>query len=315
MPLELFHPRYWLTWLGIGLLRLSVFLPWQFQMALGNGLGRLLYKALPTRRKISCINLEIAFPELSPQEREKRNRQHFISLGQGLFEAALGWWGSDAKIRKLTHLEGMQHLEKVLEGGRAILLGAHFVSIEMGGRTIAKEMPIHGVYRPHQNKLLDYLVDRQRNKQFGKVIPKNNIRDMIKSIKQGFPVWYATDQNFRQKGSILVPFFGVDAPTNPGTSRLAKMTGAKVLPCMSVRLNSNRDKRKGYLLKIFPPLEDFPSNDLAEDTRRLNQIIEEQIQDYPDQYLWTHKRYKHHQNENNDFYKNYLLNNADSHCQ
>ena len=176
----------------------------------------------------------------------------------------------------------------------------------MGGRIIAQHMPIHGVYRPHQNKLIDYLVDLQRNKQYGKVIPKNNIRDMIKSIKSGFPVWYATDQNYRKKGSILVPFFGVDAPTNPGTSRLARMTNAKIIPCVSVRLNSNSDPRKGYLLRLLPPLEDFPTKDAYQDTKRLNKIIEEQIQDFPSQYLWTHKRYKHYAEEKKDFYKDYL---------
>lgn len=314
MPLELLHPRYWLTWLGMLLLRLSVFLPWQAQMALGGGLGSVLYRLLPSRRKISCINLEIAFPELSPEERESINHQHFVSLGQGLFEAALGWWGSVEKIRKLTHTEGMDYLEKALKEGPVILLGAHFVSIEMGGRMVAQHMPIHGVYRPHQNKLIDYLVDLQRNKQYGKVIPKNNIRDMIKSLKSGFPVWYATDQNYRKKGSLLVPFFNIDAPTNPGTSRLAKMTKAKILPCMSVRLNSASDQRKGYLFRVSPPLDNFPTDDVYADTKRLNEIIEEQIQDFPSQYLWTHKRYKYYATEKKDFYKEYMTNTS-SHCK
>lgn len=305
MPLEFLHPRYWPTWLGILVLRLSVFLSWKIQMALGAGLGTILYKLLPSRRKISCINIEIAFPKLSQKEREKINRQHFISLGQGLFEAGLGWWGSANKIKKLTHTEGMDYLEEALKNSSVILLGAHFVSIEMGGRIVAQHMPIHGVYRPHQNKLIDYLVDLQRNKQYGKVIPKNNIRDMIKSLKNGFPVWYATDQNYRKKGSILVPFFNVESPTNPGTSRLAKMTKAKVLPCISVRLNSPNEKRKGYLFRVLPPLENFPSADVYADTKRLNKIIEEQIQDFPSQYLWTHKRYKHYVFENKDFYKDY----------
>jgi len=308
MPLEFLHPRYWPTWLGILVLRLSVFLPWKSQMALGAGLGAILYKFLPSRRKISCINIEIAFPELSQKERERINRQHFVSLGQGLFEAGLGWWGSANKIKDLTHTEGMEHLEKALKDGSVILLGAHFVSIEMGGRIVAQHMPIHGVYRPHQNKLIDYLVDLQRNKQYGKVIPKNNIRDMIKSLKSGFPVWYATDQNYRKKGSILVPFFNVESPTNPGTSRLAKMTKAKVLPCISVRLNSPSEKRKGYLFRVLPPLENFPSDDVYTDTQRLNKIIEEQIQDFPSQYLWTHKRYKHYASEKKDFYKEYSEN-------
>lgn len=309
MPLKFLHPRFWLTWLGIIFLRFVVLLPWLWQMKLGEWLGKLLYITLTSRRKISCINIKIAFPELSLKEQDNINRQHFISLGQGLFESAIGWWGSDQKIKKLVHTEGFEYLENTLKDNRVILLGAHFTSLEIFGRTVAQTMPLHVVYRPHQNALIEYLVTSQRSQQYGKAIPKNNIRDMIKSIKAGFPVWYATDQNYRQKGSILVPFFGIDAPTNPGTSRLAKITGAKVIVCIAVRLLSDKDTRKGYLIRFLPPLDNFPSDNQLKDTTRLNQIIESQIKEFPPQYLWTHKRYKHYASEGKDFYKDYLLNN------
>ena len=104
MPLKFFHPRFWLTWFGIGLLRLIILLPWRWQMAIGKLLGTLLYRAIPARRQISCINLRIAFPELSSTEVHQLNRQHFISMGRGLIEAAVGWWGSEAQIEKLTHV-------------------------------------------------------------------------------------------------------------------------------------------------------------------------------------------------------------------
>ncbi len=315
MPLKFFHPRFWLTWLGVALLRLLILLPWSWQMALGKSLGVLLYNVLPSRRKISCINLEIAFPELTSAELADLNRRHFISMGQGTLEAALGWWGSDKKIQKLSHIEGIEDLEKSLENNNIILLGAHFVCLEVGGRIMAQHLPLHSTYRPHQNQLIEHLVAVQRSIKYGKTIPKHNIREMIKSVKNGSPTWYATDQNYRGKGSISVPFFGIDAPSNPGTSRLAKMTGAKIMPAISVRLNNPKDTRKGYLVKLLPPLENFPSDDLYEDTKRLNHIIEDFIKDYPEQYLWTHKRYKHYAEENRDFYAEYLSNNPNSNCQ
>jgi len=309
MPLKFFHPRFWLTWFGIGLLRLVILLPWRWQIAIGKVLGKILYHALPARRQISCINLRIAFPERSATEVNQLNRQHFISMGRGLIEAAVGWWGSETQIEKLTHVEGLEHVEKALDEGRVILIGVHFSSIEVGARILAKRMPVHAVYRPHQNKLIEYLVALKRDTQYGKVIPKDKIREMIKSIKEGFPAWYATDQNFRGKGSILVPFFGIDAPTNPGTARLAKMTGAKVIPSITVRLVDDTQGRNGYLVRFLPPIESFPSEDALHDTTRLNQILEEAITEFPDQYLWTHKRYKHYQTENKDFYKDYLRKN------
>jgi len=313
MPLTFFHPRFWPTWLGVIILRLLILLPWSWQMSMGKTLGILLYKCLPSRSRISYINLEIAFPELSEDELHNLNRDHFISMGQGVFEAALGWWGSDEKIKDLTHIEGLEHLEASQGKDNIILLGAHFVCLEVGARIISHQTPVHATYRPHQNKLIEYLVALERTVKFGKAIPKRNIREMIKSIKSGVPTWYATDQNFRGKGSINVPFFGVDSPSNPGTARLAKMTGAKIIPVIGVRLNyaantlkgRNKDARKGYLVIFLPALENFPSGDLYEDTKRLNIIIEDFIKDYPDQYLWTHKRYKHYSNEKRDFYKEY----------
>ncbi|HIP81736.1 MAG TPA: lipid A biosynthesis lauroyl acyltransferase [Leucothrix mucor] len=318
MQADFFHPRYWLTWLGVAFLRLTVLLPWRWQMALGTALGKLLYIALPSRRKVCCINLEIAFPDHTKEQREQLNREHFISLGQGLFESAFGWWAPNKRIKALTHIEGLEHLTDTLKDDRVILLGAHFASLEVGGRILAQHTPLHAVYRPHQNKVIEYLVALKRTNQYGKAIPKTNIRDMIKSIKSGFASWYATDQNFRGKGSILVPFFGIDAPTNPGTSRLAKMTKARVIPVICVRLlKHDSDKyanKHGYLVRFLPPIDNFPSDDSLNDTTRLNHLIEDFIKEFPAQYLWTHKRYKHYRSEQKDFYKDYAQQTRNTAC-
>jgi len=182
--------------------------------------------------------------------------------------------------------------------------------MEIGGRIFAARTPLHAVYRPHQNELLEYMVAKKRNEQYGKTISKYNIREMIKSIKNGDAAWFATDQNYREKGSILVPFYGVEAPTNPSTHRLSKMLKAQVIPAFTMRLmGDDSDKRKGYLVRFVPPLENFPTDDACQDILRLNHILEEQIKEFPAQYLWSHKRYKHYASENKDFYKEYLINN------
>ena len=310
MPLKFLHPRFWLIWFGIALLRLIVLLPWGWQMSIGKSLGKILYHASPSRRKVSCVNLTIAFPSLAQKEIITLNKEHFISLGQSLMDSALSWWGSDAQVKKLAHIEGLEYFQQAISEGQIILLGTHFNSLEIGGRIFATRAPMHAVYRPHQNELLEYLVAKKRTEQYGKTISKHNIREMIKSIKNGDATWYATDQNYRAKGSILVPFFGIDAPTNPSTHRLSKITKAKVIPLFTMRLLGNKkDKREGYLLRILPPLDNFPTDDAYQDVLRLNHILEEQIKEFPSQYLWTHKRYKHYPSEGKDFYKDYLLNN------
>lgn len=280
------HPRYWSTWLGLGALWLMIHLPWRLQMQIGKWLGLFMYHTLKQRRYICCVNLELAFPELSDPERQQLNRQHFISLGRGVFETAMSWWGNEKALAKLTQLEGMEHLQQALQSGGVVLLSAHFTSLELGGRMLAPHLPLHVVYRPHQNPVIEQLVAKLRAKRYGKAIPRTSIRTMLQSLKQGHAVWYAQDQHFKQKNSLFVPFFGISAPTNTATSRIAGIGESKVVPFFTVR------NKKGYLLRFLPELEQFPGDSVAEDTLRINQLLEQQIREFPDQYLWTHRRFK-----------------------
>lgn len=300
------HPRYWLVWLGLGVLWVLAKLPWRFSMGFGALLGKVLFPFLGSRRLISCINLQIAFPELTYSERKKLNLQHFISLLQGIIGSALSWWGSDRKLKAMSNTEGLNYLEEALSDGKGVvLLSAHFNNLELGGRILSDVLPeqtFHVVYRPHQNALLEELVAKLRGNRYGKAIPKDNIKDMVRSLRKGIPVWYAPDQGFLGKASLEVDFFGELAATNAGTARLAKMTDAVVIPFFAFRAAD----KKGYLLRFLPPMENFPSASIEDDTRRINAILEEQIREFPEQYLWMHKRYKKSQY---DFYKEY----AESH--
>lgn len=284
---QFLHPRYWLAWLGLGILWLIVQLPWHAQMWLGKQFGLLMYHLIPRRREICCINLELAFPEQDATVRQQLNREHFISLGQGLLETALSWWGDEHKLAQQTQIEGLEHLQTAIQNGGVVLLSAHFTSLELGGRLLAQHIPLHVVYRPHQNPVIEWRVARLRAKRYGKAISRDNIRDMVRSLKQGHVVWYAQDQNFgHKKNAAFVPFFGIEAATNTATSRLAKLGKAQVVPFFTQRT------AKGYVLRFLPALENFPSDSILEDTTYINQIIEQQVREFPAQYLWTHRRYK-----------------------
>ena len=111
---------------------------------------------------------------------------------------------------------------------------------------------------------------------------------MIRALKKGEVVWYAPDQGHGKKDSLFVPFFNVPALTLAATSRLAKITGAAIVPYFPQRLPG----KASYQVIIQPALEDFPSDDLATDTRRINQLLEEWIRQVPEQYLWIHRRFK-----------------------
>ncbi|WP_038140612.1 LpxL/LpxP family Kdo(2)-lipid IV(A) lauroyl/palmitoleoyl acyltransferase [Thiothrix lacustris] len=280
------HPRYWLTWFGLGFLWLLVQLPWGVQMWLGKQFGLLMFYLLPKRREICCINLELAFPERTAAERAQLNREHFISLGRGLLETALSWWGDDDKLAQQTDIEGLENLQAAMQQGGVVLLSAHFTSLELGGRLIAQRIPLHVIYRPHQNPLIEWRVARLRSKRYGKAISRDNIRDMLRSLQQGHVVWYAQDQNFGHKNAVFAPFFGIEAATNTATSRLSKLGKAQVVPFFTLRTAT------GYQLRFLPALENFPSEAILDDTTRINNLIEQQVREFPAQYLWTHRRFK-----------------------
>ncbi|PID50544.1 MAG: lipid A biosynthesis lauroyl acyltransferase [Proteobacteria bacterium] len=301
------HPRYWPTWLGMGVLWLTVQLPWKWQMWLGKQLGLLLFYTLKQRRYICCVNLELAFPDQTPTARQALNRQHFISLGRGLLETALSWWGRSSTLKQLVTLEGLANLAEAQQSGGVILLSAHFTSLEMGGRLLAPYLPLHVVYRPHQNAVIEQLVAKLRAKRYGKAISRDNIRTMLHSLKQGYAVWYAQDQHFDQKNSVFAPFFQVEAATNTATSRIATLGNAKVVPFFTFRTEN------GYKLRFLPALQDFPTESVHTDTVRINRIIEQQVQAYPAQYLWTHRRFKTSP-EGNNRYQNHQRDYPNSRC-
>jgi Kdo2-lipid IVA lauroyltransferase/acyltransferase len=287
--LALLKPKYWPTWLGLGLLRLFEPLPFPVLLALGNAAGTLLAILPLSFVRIARRNLELCFPAMSADERERILREHFRSVGIGLFETAMSWWSPDARIRKLSELVGQEHLDAALACGRGvILLSAHFTTLEIGARSLTARGPTNIMYRPTSNIVLERFLAKNRSKHAKRAIPRDDIRTLITALKSNEAVWYAPDQAYRKKGAEMVPFFGIPAATNTATSRLARMTGAAVVPYFVERLPGS----KGYRMTLLPPLENFPSDSPAHDAQRFNELIEAFVTRVPAQYLWIHRRFK-----------------------
>jgi Kdo2-lipid IVA lauroyltransferase/acyltransferase len=294
------HPRYWPTWLALGILRAFEPLPFPLLLWLGRRVGDLLVRLPLGFVHIARRNLELCLPELSAGERQKILREHFRSLSIGLFETAISWWSSDARILKLTRLEGAEHLQAALARGRgAILLSAHFTTLEIGARALCVRIPTSIMYRPTRNVVLERFLMRHRGLQARRAIPRDDIRTLITALKNNEPVWYAPDQSYRKKGAEMVQFFHLPAATNTATSRLARMTGAAVLPFFPERLPGS----SGYRMVIQPMLDNFPTDDPAADARRFNELIEAQVRRLPEQYLWIHRRFKGLTPDYPDYYR------------
>jgi Kdo2-lipid IVA lauroyltransferase/acyltransferase len=284
----LLHPKYWPTWLGLGILRVFEPLPHRLLYLLGRGFGRFVYIFPTSFKRIARRNIELALPELDAVARQRILREHFAGLGCALFETAISWWSSDDRIRRITQMEGLEHLAAVHATGHgALLLSAHFNSIEIGCRALAARMPLNVMYRPTKNLLIGEFVHSRRAVQTKRAIPRDDVRTLIKALKDFDVVWYAPDQSFRKKGAEMVKLFGIPAATNTATSRIAKMTGARVLPYFFERLPGG-----GYKGVIHAPLEGFPTNDPVADTERFNHIVEAEVRRMPAQYLWIHRRFK-----------------------
>ena len=296
---RLLSPRYWLTWAGLGVLRLLSLLPLRLKLAVGGALGALL-RRLPLRYvRIARRNIELCLPELDASARARLLNRHFASLGIALLEMATAWWCPTPQLRKISRLEGLEHLHTALARGRgAILLTAHFTPLEIGGRILAAATPVNIIYRPTKNEALTFVLSRGRSRNGGHAIPRDDIRAMISALKNNECVWYAPDQSYRKKGAQMVPLFGIPAATNTATSRIARMTGCAVLPFFVERLPGTA----GYRAVILPVLDGFPSDCPRADAERFHRFIEAQVRAIPDQYLWIHRRFKGLTDADPDYY-------------
>lgn len=289
MQAELYKPRYWPTWLLMGYMRLGTLLPYRLQLALGEATGWLFRQVAGRRWRITLKNLELCFPELDERARRKLARQHFASLGKAIIEFGMCWWASWERIGRLGKVVGAENLHTARAQGKGvILLASHFTTLEICGRLMGMETDLYLMYRPIGNPVIEKVMRESRERLFERAIPRNDIRVLLRSLKDGKPIWYATDQGYRGKNSIMVPFFGIPAPTNPALSRVARTSGAPVVPFFVERLPG----AQGYQVTILPALEGFPSGDDAADALRLNKLLEAHIRKVPEQYLWSHDRFK-----------------------
>ena len=287
--MTMLHPRYWITWLGLGLGWLASKLPYALQLFLGRLIGKAIKKFSARRTHIARTNLKLCFPEKSESEIESILQLNFESTGISVMETVMSWWASENALRKLVRVEGLENLEKALaKGNGVILLSAHFTTLEIGGRLLSLFSPFHALYRQHKNPVFEYVMHKGRRNHLEQPIERGNMRGMLRSLKKGFAVWYAPDQNYGPEKSVFVSFFNVPAATITATSRLAQLNNSPVVPFFQQRLKDS----KGYVLRIYPALENFPSDDVETDAQRINHLIEDQILMMPEQYLWAHRRFK-----------------------
>jgi KDO2-lipid IV(A) lauroyltransferase len=274
------------TQLGVFVLWLVHFLPLPWISALGAGLGSIVYRF--GRGRVTRINLALCFPQMSERERHELGLKHFKMLGRNALELSLMVWGSEEQLQRMIHVEGREHL-LAAKGRPVIALAPHFIGLNMGGIRVAWEIPESAsVYSRQKNPTLDTIFWKARTR-FGTptlVSRQEGLRNVIRVVKSGKAFYFLPDMDFGKRDSIFVPFFGVQAATITTLPRLAKLTGAAVIPVVT------RQVGDGYVVKFYPEWKDYPTGDLEADVRRMNAFIEERVLEMPEQYFWAHKRFK-----------------------
>ena len=282
-----------------GLLGALGLLPRGAAVAVSVGVARLCYRLLGALRKTGMRNLEIAFPEKTRAERERLLKGTFDNLGRVLGEVSQFQKTTPAKIEQIVDFtldEETQALyHRVKEEKRGVLITTgHLGNWELLVFAFAAlHEPIAYLARPLDNPLIEDLTVQIRTRFGNTPINKSNSAMLaIKMLREGQILGVLADVNAHPKEGVFVPFFGVDACTSAGPAMLALRTDALIVPFFCVY--EPQEKRykivRGDILE--PAKTGDRERDLLETTRLYTAEIERIIRQYPDQWLWIHKRWK-----------------------
>ena len=275
--------------IGIQFIGIIGMLPYPVLVFLGKSIGILMLFLARNRRRVATKNFRLCFPELDNNQRKKLLIENFKSTGIGLMETAFCWTASAERIKAISEVTGIEYLASVQESGKgAIVLGFHLTSLELGGNALAHYIPIAAMYRQHRNPHFEKAMCEGRLNNVTDVIEREDVRNMLRSLKAGKSVWYAADQDYGAIHSLFAPFFNIPTATITATSRFVKMTKVPVIP-----MTHHRDSKTGKLIiQLHPALENFADKDEYTDACVINKFLEKFLQQHPADYLWLHRRFK-----------------------
>ena len=269
-----------LTWLGIGLLRLTSYLPYSILMNLGDGIGNLIYAVSPHRREISEINIKLCL-NIEDNELDTLVKENFRAIGRGIFEIAIAWWSSDERIKKLdTRVINKRLLEDSQTG--ALVLIKHSTHLELDLRLLSQHFDLTGMYKSQTNEAINYVMVRARNNYIQGSLTNREAMKAVRWIRSGKNFLYAADQDYGLKVSKMVPFFGQTAATITFPALFLK----KEIKIVLANVSKIDDT---YEIEI----KNIDSSASEEEFLfEMNKTYEEFIKKDPSGYLWMHRRFK-----------------------
>jgi KDO2-lipid IV(A) lauroyltransferase len=276
-------------WMALAVVQSLALAPLPVANWLARGYARLLDRALPRLRRVALANLAMALPELSLREHQRIADGVFRSIARLLVTFTRFPQIGPANVARWIRYEGYEHFADARQCGRGVLFAtAHLGNWELSAFAHAlMAAPMNVVIRPLDNPKIDALVERRRTLSGNRLIGKKDYaRGILKALHDNQAVGILVDQNASLEEGTFVDFFGVPACAGTGFAKLAAHSGAAVIPGFALWIERERQ----YVLRFYPPVE--ITGDAGRDTRALHRVLEAVIREYPDQWLWIHRRWK-----------------------
>jgi KDO2-lipid IV(A) lauroyltransferase len=278
----------WIAQFGVWLINLTQHWSQRTRSRVAHALSDLIWWLAWPRRHVTLANLRACFPQKSEAERKRLGRLTFRSLARAALDHSVLWNADRAMIERYVRVEGEQYL--LDPANRPIVVIApHFAGLDAGGVRANTLVRGASIYSRQKNPVWDdWLLKARKRFSDPVLIPRQGIdmRSVVRIVREGLPLYYLPDMDLGPTNSIFVPFLGVQTATIPMVSRIARMTGARVIMAVTEMTED------GYVLHFEAPWEDFPGASIEEDTARMNREIERWVLRMPTQYFWTHKRFK-----------------------
>ncbi len=288
--------REWCEYAAVWtILKFLGILPRPVARAFAAMVARALLLCLPRLRRVAMENLRLAFPEWTDVKRREVIRGMTRNLGWMAAEFARFPKLSKENIGEIVTVDGFENFQKAQERGKGVIfLTGHMSAWELAPFAQALyAYPLSFLARAVDNERVNRLIDSYRCLSGNQPIEKNNAaRAALRVLREGGTVGVLADQNTSVDEGVFVNFFGIAAATTTGLVRMARHTGAAVVPGFLSWDGKAHKYRLGFEPAVEMQQSDDEAADDSENAARCNRVIEERIRAHPDEWLWVHKRWK-----------------------
>ncbi len=284
-------PNHWPGWVLVGFIwSTHLFLPRHWRRRIGRAWGGLAWYFNRIPRQVAETNLIYCYPDLDVSQRCYRVREHFRLMGQVIWDYPLAWFGSPKRLRREVVIDNLEHLKNLRAQKKpVILMVAHTTGLDIALPRLALEETMYGPFNPFRNTLAEWLINQGRSRFGNQPITREaGLRGLLKALRKGGILYYLADEDYGLERSVFAPLFQHQKATLPIIGRLARASGAAVIPMMTVY----DDTIGKYRIILDAPLANFPVDDPVENACRVNAALESQIRRFPSHYMWTLRLFK-----------------------